>query len=90
MNRKYRDSTGDEWRGIRRRGFRIACCGCGLVHRYNYRIRKGRLERQVFLDPRATAAIRRYMPLESFEEVSAVIQRKVRAFNANLKRKKSK
>lgn len=87
---KYRTTKDDSWRSIRRRDFRIACCGCGLVHRYNYRIKDRHLQRQCFIDQRATAAIRRYMSLEDFAEVSAIIQRKVRAFNATLKRNKRK
>jgi hypothetical protein len=32
MGTKYRTTRDNNWRRIVRRDFRIACCGCGLVH----------------------------------------------------------
>lgn len=44
-------------------GYRIACCSCGLVHRFDFRVvtRNGRRRVQftVWLDARATGQIRR-------------------------------
>ena len=37
----------------------LACCDCGLVHRLKYRIRKGRLEMQMFRDKAETRNCRR-------------------------------
>jgi hypothetical protein len=47
-----------EWHAIYMRGFRSACCDCGLVHRVNYRRKGGDLQMQVFRDERATAQVR--------------------------------
>ena len=57
---KYRQVYDGEWVPIIRRGFKEACCDCGLVHRVNFRVRKGALEFQAFRDNRATANRRRY------------------------------
>jgi len=44
-----------------RRGYKMACCDCGLVHKLDFRVRKGKIEFRVFRDNRATAAMRRWM-----------------------------
>lgn len=42
-----------------RRGYRLACCDCGLVHSMNFRVSGGKAQFAAFRDNRATAAIRR-------------------------------
>jgi hypothetical protein len=37
----------------------MKCCDCGLVHRMDFRIVKGRVQFRPFRDKRATAAARR-------------------------------
>lgn len=51
-----------EWTPVPKRGHKNACCNCGLVHRFKYRVNaKGQIELQAVTDKRATAAIRRGM-----------------------------
>lgn len=57
---KYRKTTEGEWlEPTPQRGYKMACCDCGLVHVVNFRIRAGKVQFQVFRDARATAAKRR-------------------------------
>lgn len=58
---KYDEPKAGEWVQPRRRGYKMACCDCGLVHTMNFRIRDGHIQWQVFRNNRATAAIRRHM-----------------------------
>jgi hypothetical protein len=57
----YHQARDGEWFRVRKRGFKDACCHCGLVHTINYRIVDGTLEMQAIIDERATAAMRRGM-----------------------------
>lgn len=61
--RKYLLTFNGDFYIVRKRNFRIMCCDCGLVHRYNHFIEKiGKRQvivAQVFRDERATAAARR-------------------------------
>lgn len=41
------------------RGYKAACCDCGLVHRIDFRVRDGRAEFRVFAAPRLTLWYRR-------------------------------
>lgn len=43
------------------RGYRIACCDCGLVHSMDSRVRDGMIEIRFARDERATGAKRRWM-----------------------------
>ena len=61
---KYKQQFNGDWVQPIRRGYKAACCDCGLVHRLNFRIvldKRGRrfIQFQVFRDERATAAKRR-------------------------------
>lgn len=40
-------------------GYRLACCGCGLVHNVDFRIRQRMVELKFQINRRATAAMRR-------------------------------
>ena len=44
-----------------RRGYKMACCDCGLVHTMNFRIHKGRVQFQAQRNVRSTAQKRRHM-----------------------------
>ncbi len=59
MSKKYPVVTDGDWIRPKRRGFKLACCDCSLVHTINFRVRKGVLEFQPARDNRATAAMRR-------------------------------
>ncbi len=56
---KYPTVLDGEWVTPAMRGFRDACCDCGLVHRMDFRVKGGRVEFRAFRDERATAAMRR-------------------------------
>jgi len=60
MGTKYVQIYDGDWVQPRsRRGHKMRCCDCGLVHVVNFRVRGGKLQFQVFRDDRATAASRR-------------------------------
>lgn len=47
---------------VRKRGFRLACCDCGLVHVINFTVKKNRdLMVHFTRDNRATGQIRRHL-----------------------------
>lgn len=62
---KYRKVQAGEWVQPIRKGYRLACCDCGLVHIINFRLVKAgkgnKVQFQAFRDNRATAGIRRGM-----------------------------
>lgn len=49
-----------EWVQPVRRGYKLACCDCGLVHTLNFRIYRGRVQFQAFRHERSTALMRRH------------------------------
>lgn len=55
----YEQPKRGQWVQPIRRGYKAACCDCGLVHRVDVRIRNGRVQFRVARDNRATAAVRR-------------------------------
>jgi hypothetical protein len=60
---RYHVAHDGEWIKPRMRGYRLACCGCGLVHVVDFVVAKYRGKHIVlfraFRDERATAAKRR-------------------------------
>jgi hypothetical protein len=56
---KYPKVQPGEWVQPIKKGYKMACCDCGLVHKFNFRIYKGRVQMQAFRDNRATGQIRR-------------------------------
>ena len=54
---RHRDG---EWIQPLRRGYRLACCDCGLVHRIDLRIVRGRIQYRATRAPRSTAMMRRH------------------------------
>jgi hypothetical protein len=46
--RKYLPVEPGEWVAPKRRGYRMACCDCGLIHRINFRIVNGQIQFQAF------------------------------------------
>lgn len=57
--RKYFEPTEGEWIQPIRKGYKLACCSCGLVHRVDFRVYKRRVQVRFWRDNRATAAVRR-------------------------------
>jgi len=56
--RRYRPVATDVWFHAPRW---LACCDCGLVHRVEYRMKRGAVQLRVQRDARKTAATRRQM-----------------------------
>jgi len=80
--RKYETVKAGAWRAPRRRGYRSACCDCGLVHKKNFRLHvdaagRHQIQVQTFRDNRATAAIRRGKKLADWTEILHSIKKKV-------------
>ena len=55
----YLHLTDGEWVQVNMRGNKDQCCDCGLVHTVNYRLVEGKIQVQVFRDPKATGGARR-------------------------------
>lgn len=53
------DTGWTEWVEPVRKGYKMCCCDCNLVHNLNFRIHKGKIQFQVQRNNRATAACRR-------------------------------
>lgn len=58
---RYKQVYAGEWQQPVRKGYHMSCCNCGLVHDMDFRVHKGHIQFRVFLNPRATAGIRRGM-----------------------------
>ena len=56
---KYEPYEAMTWITPKRRGFKMRCCDCRLVHVMDFRIRKGRAQFRCARDNRATAASRK-------------------------------
>jgi hypothetical protein len=57
---KYEQVYDGEWiRPTDDKNHKMRCCDCGLVHVFEFRFRKGRVEFKAFRDNRATANSRR-------------------------------
>ena len=63
MGRTYKPAKDGQWIAPVKRGYKMACCDCGLVHTLDFEhIPRGRGRKIIFRawrDERATAAIRR-------------------------------
>ena len=57
--RGYRQPKPGEWIEPIRRGYRMMCCDCGLVHEMDFRVSCGVVQFRVYRHERATAAARR-------------------------------
>ncbi len=57
---KYKVMESGEW-FEQEQGNSIACCHCGLVHDFNFKIRKGKLWLRVIVNNRSTGQVRRHM-----------------------------
>ena len=58
---KYPYAKQEEWIQPVMRGYKMICCDCGLVHKLNFRIHKGRVQFRGDRDNRATGQVRRHM-----------------------------
>jgi hypothetical protein len=55
----YPKASENEWIQPSRKGYKMACCDCGLVHELDFRLYKGRIQLRGRRNNRATAQIRR-------------------------------
>lgn len=56
---KYVVQKDGQWYQPVRKGYKLCCCDCGLVHRVDFRIYQGRIQMRAFRDNRATGQVRR-------------------------------
>lgn len=61
MSRRYPPVYDGEWihPPATPQTHKVQCCDCGLVHVFNFRIVKGRVQFQAFRNNRSTALVRR-------------------------------
>jgi len=59
---KYPQVYEGEWEYPVRKGYKLQCCDCGLVHTFDFRLRNGKIEYRVYRDNRATGQVRRHLP----------------------------
>ncbi len=78
----YHKPEAGEWVQPVPRGYKMACCDCGLVHLMNFRVLEGRVQFAVFRAKRSTAAIRRsphdFLPVAQLDEVAAAFLKATR------------
>lgn len=55
---KYYQQSDGEWVEPTN-DYKMACCDCGLIHKMEFRVRKGKVQFRAFRDNRATAQRRR-------------------------------
>ena len=57
--RLYKAVVSEDWIQPVRRGYRMACCDCLLVHELDFRIKHGRVQFRARRNNRSTSALRR-------------------------------
>lgn len=71
MGKKYPQVYDNEWQSPIHRGYKMACCDCGLVHELDFKIYK---KKHVLLrarrNNRSTANIRRHMKRVTYGRLS--------------------
>lgn len=55
----YTRPKSGEWVQPIRKGYRMACCDCGLVHTMDFRVHGGAIQFRAYRNERSTAAMRR-------------------------------
>ena len=61
MGKKYDEPGSNEWVQPIRKGYKMACCDCGLVHDLDFRVHNKRIQFRARRNNRSTAMIRRWM-----------------------------
>jgi hypothetical protein len=57
---KFKKVEAGEWQQPIKRGYKMACCDCGLVHTVDFRIYKGKIQLRAFRNNRSTGQLRRH------------------------------
>ena len=58
---KFEQPSAGQWVQPVRRGYKMGCCDCGLVHTVDFRLKNGHVQFRVFRNNRSTAMMRRGM-----------------------------
>jgi hypothetical protein len=58
---KYEKPKANQWIQPIRKGYKIACCDCGLVHDIDFRIVRGRIQFRARRNEKSTGQKRRYL-----------------------------
>lgn len=58
---KYPQIKSGEWVQPNHKKYKMACCDCGLVHDFEFKIVKGKIFIRGKRNKRATSAVRRFM-----------------------------
>lgn len=56
----YEQTKENEWIQPVSRGYKMACCDCGLVHDLDFRVKGGRAQFRVRRNNRSTGQLRRW------------------------------
>lgn len=57
---KYNEPKDGEWVQPVRKGYKMCCCDCGLVHNVDFRVKDGCIQFRVSRNARSTALVRRH------------------------------
>ena len=52
----------NEWLQPVRKGYKLGCCDCGLVHEMDFRLHNGHIQFRARRANRSTGQVRRWMP----------------------------
>ena len=67
---RYTRPKDGEWVQPVRRGYKLSCCDCGLVHTVDFRIYRGRIQFRAFRNERSTGQSRRWMQKSVTEDAT--------------------
>ena len=65
---KYVLQKDGDWIQPIRKGYKVACCDCGLVHKIDIRVRGSKIQYRATRDKRATGQFRRKLKRDSKSE----------------------
>lgn len=58
---RYKQIYDHEWETPIRKGYKLICCDCGLVHDVDFRIHKKKIQFRVIRNNRSTGQVRRHI-----------------------------
>lgn len=75
---RFTKPRANEWIRPVRRGYKLACCDCSLVHDMDFRVHKGHIEMRFRINARSTAAMRRHLGLHKWKNGTWHLRKEVR------------
>lgn len=63
---KFKQVGPNEWQQPIRKGYKMACCDCCLVHDMDFRIYRGKIQFRARRNRRSTAMMRRWKSLAAY------------------------